>query len=212
MNNLLPPHELVKMHSDNGLIPVETVPMLPGASSPAQNAVLYREQQIAKQQSMNNGHSGGKKKGSRRRSFMRRNHRSYFGGNIQVPSFTQPGAPVSSGNQTPTGASMSANSSALSVQANAVCDGCIGAESLKNPICQGPQCNPIASSQSGGNCVGGNQGLIPDGQTWNCMSGGIKKARKSKKTKKSKKAKKSRKATRSKKAKKSKKTKKSKKA
>ena len=204
MNSLLPPHELVKLHSDNGVIPVETVPMLPGASSPSQNAVLYREQQIAKQQNMNNGHSGGKN-GSRRRSNMCRNRRSYMGGNIQVPSFTQPGAPVSSGFQNPTSASISGNSNALAVQANGVCDECIGSESLKNPICQGPQCNPASVSQKGGNCGYSNQGLIPAGQSWNCMSGGIKKSMKSKKARKSKKAMKSKKARKSKKAKKSKK-------
>ena len=120
---------------------METVPYQSGASSPGQSAILYRQQQIAKQSAMNK--SGGKRR--------RKNHR---GGAQIVPSFNTPGPPVSPGGQSATGASMSANAALTQVFASSVCDKCIG-EASNTPLCQGPQCNPQAGGrvkQRGGDC------------------------------------------------------------
>lgn len=62
MNNLLAPHEVHKIHEDGGVPAVTTEPMLEGASNPAQNALIHRQNTIQQQQNLNNGkHSGGKK-------------------------------------------------------------------------------------------------------------------------------------------------------
>ena len=147
--------------NNTSVIPVETVPYQSGASSPGQSAILYRQQQIAKQSAMNK--SGGK-----------RRRRKYHGGALIVPSFNTPGPPVSSGGQSATGASMSANTALSQGSANSVCDKCIG-EASNTPLCQGPQCNPQAGGtgkQRGGDC--GSGGLILNGQPWGCLSGGKK--------------------------------------
>jgi hypothetical protein len=150
--------------ANTGVVPVESAPLYPGASSPAQSAVMYRQEQTAKQSAMNK--SGGKKR------------RNYRGGAQTVPTFNTPGPQVSSGSQNPNASSMSVNSSLTQGSANSVCDKCIG-EASNSAVCQGPQCNPQAGGrQKGGNC--GANGLIVNGQPWGCLSGG-KKSKKSKK-------------------------------
>lgn len=140
--------------SNIGVIPVESVPYHPGASSPQQSAILYRQSQVEQQNKMNK--VGGQQK--------KRKHRG--GANI-VPTFSTPGPPVGSGGQTATGSSVEANTALTQGGANAVCDKCYGDNSA-SAICQGPQCNPTASAslgQKGGTNCGGNMGLIPNGQT-----------------------------------------------
>ena len=62
MNNHLAPHELHKIHQDGGVPAVITEPMLEGASNPAQNALIHRQNAVQQQQNLNNGkHSGGKR-------------------------------------------------------------------------------------------------------------------------------------------------------
>lgn len=186
--------------SNIGVIPVESVPYHPGASSPQQSAILYRQSQVEQQNKMNK--VGGKQ-----------NKRKHRGGANIVPSFSTPGPPVGSAGQSATGSSVEANTSLTQGSANAFCDKCYG-DNSSSAICQGPQCNPTVSAslgQKGGTNCGGNMGLIPNGQTWGCLSGGKRKSKKSKKSKTAKKSKKSKKSKTSKKSKKSKRSKKSKK-
>jgi len=187
--------------SNTGVIPVESVPYQPGASSPQQSAILYRQSQVEQQNKMNK--VGGKQ-----------NKRKYRGGGNIVPSFSTPGPPVGSGGQTATGSSVQANTSLTQGNANAVCDKCYG-DNSSSAICQGPQCNPTTtgtSGQKGGSSCGENMGLIPNGQTWGCLSGGKRQSKKSRKSIKSKKSMRSKKSNKSKKSKKSRKSRKSKKS
>ena len=197
MNNQLAPHELHKIHQDGGVPALQTEPMLEGASTPAQNALIHRQNAIQHQQTLNNGkHSGGKrmKKRMKKTKKIMRKMKKLRGGNgvtddnIPVPSFPPKGAQVSGGEQTTTNINSGAIGNLLTVHAQSQYD------SVPAPV-----------EQSGGNC-NSNNGLIINGQPWNCMSGGIVK-----KTKKSKKSKKSKKTKKNKKTKKSKKTKKNKK-
>ena len=204
------PHE---QSANSGVTPVQSAPLQDGASSQRQSAVLYRQNQVAKQSSMNTSLSGGKKKKRRYRG---------GSGNAVVPSFNPPGPSVSPVDATTN--SQQSNSTSLTVQAQNACDKCIG-DASNTPTCQSATCNPQAGGkrlQKGGSCGScgiqmggsgcGNGGLIPNGQTWGCMSGGKRRYRKSRKVRKSKKSKKSRKGKKSKKVKKSKKAKKSRKS
>ena len=163
--------------SNSGVIPLENAPLYPGASSPRESALMYREHQINEQNNLNK--MGGKRT-QKRKTKSRKTHK---GGAITVPSFTTVGPQVSAGNQNPNGASQFANTNLLQSNENGVCDKCF--DPTSSPICDTPQCN----AQVGGGC--GNSGLISDGQTWGCMSGGasrrINKSKKSMKSKKSKK-------------------------
>ena len=183
----------------SSVIPLESAPFPPGASSPQQAALITGQQASARQNEMNK--MGGK----------RTYKKKYRGGAQTVPTFSSTGPTVGAGSQSANGASVSSNTSLSQSSANGVCDTCYGANSSSS-ICQGPQCNP--SAMKGGSSCGNAGGLIPNGQSWGCLSGGKKKAKKTKKAKKAKKTKKSKKAKKTKKAKKSKKskTKKSKKA
>ena len=175
----------------SSVIPLESAPFPPGASSPQQAALITGQQASARQNEMNK--MGGK----------RTYKKKYRGGAQTVPTFANTGPTVGSGRQSANGASVSSNTSLTQSSANGVCDTCYGANS-SSAICQGPQCNP--SAMTGGGCSNAG-GLIPNGQSWGCLSGGKKKS----KTKKSKKSKKTKKTKKTKKSKKSK-TKKSKKA
>ena len=192
----------------SSVIPLESAPFPPGASSPQQAALITGQQASARQNEMNK--MGGK----------RTYKKKYRGGAQTVPTFANIGPTVGSGSQSANGASVSSNISLTQSSANGVCDTCYGANS-SSAICQGPQCNP--SAMKGGSSCGNAGGLIPNGQSWGCLSGGKKrsktkrtKATKSKKSKKSKKAKKSKKTKKSNKSKTKKsnksKTKKSKKS
>tara|TARA_Y100000389_G_scaffold195391_1_gene226754 strand:- start:57 stop:686 length:630 start_codon:yes stop_codon:yes gene_type:complete len=204
------PHE---QSANSGVTPVQSAPLQDGASSQRQSAVLYRQNQVAKQSSMNTSLSGGKKKKRRYRG---------GSGNAVVPSFNPPGPSVSPVDATSN--SKQSNFTSLQAGADASCDKCIG-DASNTPTCQSAACNPQAGGkrlQKGGSCGScgiqmggsgcGNGGLIPNGQTWGCMSGGKRRYRKSRKVRKSKKSKKSRKGKKSKKVKKSKKAKKSRKS
>ena len=151
----------------NGVSPVESPPLLDGASSPRESAMLNAQQKSLDQNAMNK--SGGKK---------------YKGGSgtMQVPQFSGPGAGANAG-------SVAANTTSSQGGANAVCDKCFGDVSAMEPTlratCQGPECNP---TQAGGGCSScGAGGLIPNGQTWGCVGGG--KRRKNMKSRKMKKSK-----------------------
>jgi len=204
------PHE---QSANSGVTPVQSAPLQTGASSQRQSALMYRQDQVSKQTSMNNSLSGGKRK-----------KRRYRGGSgtAVVPSFNPPGPSVSPVDATTNSQQTNANS--LATQAQGACDKCIG-DASNTPTCQSAACNPQAGGkrlQKGGSCGScgiqmggsgcGNGGLIPNGQTWGCMSGGKRRYRKSRKVRKSKKSKKSRKGKKSKKVKKSKKAKKSRKS
>jgi hypothetical protein len=177
----------------SSVIPLESAPFPPGASSPQQAALITGQQASARQNEMNK--MGGK----------RTYKKKYRGGAQTVPTFANTGPTVGSGSQSANGASVSSNTSLSQSSANGVCDTCYGANS-SSAICQGPQCNP--SAMTGGGCSNAG-GLIPNGQSWGCLSGGKKKSKS--KTKKSKKSKKTKKTKKTKNTKKSK-TKKSKKA
>ena len=166
------PHQ---QSADSGVTPVQSSPLHDGASSQRQSAVLYRQNQVAKQTSMNNSLSGGKRK-----------KRRYRGGSgtVVVPSFNSPGPTVSPVDATTN--SQQSNSTSLQVGADASCDKCIG-DASNTPTCQSAACNSQAGGkrlQKGGSCgscgiqMGGNGGLIPNGQTWGCMSGGKRRYRK----------------------------------
>jgi hypothetical protein len=183
----------------SSVIPLESAPFPPGASSPQQAALITGQQASARQNEMNKmgGKRGYKKK--------------YRGGAQTVPTFSSTGPTIGSESQSANGASVSSNTSLSQGSANGVCDTCYGANS-SSAICQGPQCNP--SAMTGGGCSNAG-GLIPNGQSWGCLSGGKKKSKtKKSKTKKSKKKKSKTKKSKTKKSKKSKKskTKKSKKS
>jgi len=207
------PHQ---QSEESDVTPFQSSPLPEGATSQRDGAIVYRQNQVAKQNSMNNSLSGGKKK-----------KRRYRGGSgtVIVPSFTSPGPSASPVDATSN--SKQSNFTSLQAGADASCDKCIGDVS-NTPTCQSPACNPQAGGkrlQKGGSCGScgscgiqmggsgcGNGGLIPNGQTWGCMSGGKRRYRKSRKVRKSKKSKKSRKGKKSKKVKKSKKAKKSRKS
>lgn len=159
-----------------GIEPVQTAPFVPGATSSRGSAIAYRQELANNQNNMNQTLGGGG-------SYKKR--KKYKGGiGLTVPSFNTPGPAVSVGPQSPTGASMGANVSLTQGSANAACDKCIGPEASATAICQGAQCNPNATSLlKGGGCDGGcgggvNNGLIPNGQSWGCLSGGAKHKRK----------------------------------
>ena len=182
----------------SSVIPLESAPFPPGASSPQQAALITGQQASARQNEMNKmgGKRGYKKK--------------YRGGAQTVPTFSSTGPTVGAGGQSANGASVSSNTSLTQSSANGVCDTCYGANS-NSEVCQGPQCNP--SAMTGGGCSNAG-GLIPNGQSWGCLSGGKKKSKtktKKTKTKKTKKSKKTKKTKKTKKSKKSKKAKKSRK-
>tara|TARA_B110000037_G_scaffold74184_1_gene88989 strand:+ start:923 stop:1528 length:606 start_codon:yes stop_codon:yes gene_type:complete len=191
----------------SSVIPVESAPFVKGTSSPQQSALESARLQSARQNEMNKvgGKRGYKKK--------------YRGGAQTVPTFSSTGPAVGAGGQTANGASVNSSIALTQGGANGVCDTCYGANS-NSEVCQGPQCNP--SAMKGGSSCNSAGGLIPNGQTWGCLSGGKKKSKKTKtkksktkkakksKTKKTKKTKKS-KTKKSKKTKKTKRTKKSKK-
>ena len=169
-----------------GVVPVTKAPLQPGASSERQSALLYRQDEVAKQNNMNKSLSGGKRRKSRkaRKSRKSRKSRKHRGGKwfitAVVPSFSSPGPVVSPVIMLLVN-SMQTNTTLTQSGANGACDKCIG-DASNTPICQGPACNP--QHQKGGSgcssCTSnGNNGLIPNGQTWGCMSGG--KRRKSKK-------------------------------
>jgi hypothetical protein len=194
--------------ADHGVEPVQTAPLYPGTSSQRDSSAAYAAHNASKQNNMNNTLSGGKRRLSKRRHGSR-GKIVYKGGNVVVPSFSTTGPAVSSGSQSATGSSVAANTASTQGNANAVCDKCIGPEASASAICQGPQCNPQhGGKMKGGSCSEAPSGLIPNGQTWGCLSGGAKKSKKSRKSKKSKKSKKSRKSKKSKKSRKSKKSKK----
>ena len=159
----------------SSVIPVESAPFPQGASSPQQAALITGQQASARQNEMNKvgGKRGYKKK--------------YRGGAQTVPTFSSTGPAVGAGGQTANGASVNSSIALTQGGANGVCDTCYGANS-NSEVCQGPQCNP--SAMKGGSCNSAG-GLIPNGQSWGCLSGGKKKSKKTKtkksKTKKSKK-------------------------
>ena len=185
----------------SGVVPFEQAPLMPGASSPRVSAMMTRAHQNAYQNAMNK--SGGKKNKTRRK----KTRRKIKGGAIVVPSFPS----GQNGSQNPNAASVNSNSTATQGIANSVCDGCFNPNS--SPVCSTSQCGGQSGGCGGSQCggYGGDSGLIPDGQPWGCMSGGIRRRTKSKKSKKSKKSRKSRKSRKSKKSRKIRKTKKSKK-
>ena len=162
------PHE---QSQNSGVMSVDSAPYPDGASSAREASLLHRQQQNEGQNSMNK--SGGKK-------------RNYRGGTLTVPSFSSTGPQVSAGGQDPTSLSQGANTSGSQSLANSQCDGCY--DPTSSPICNTPQCNPEMSQSGGSSC--GASGLISDGQSWGCMSGGKKMRKKTKKTKKTKKSKK----------------------
>ena len=186
----------------SGVVALQSAPLTRGASNHRDAAQMYRLEQNSKQNAMNK--SGGKKRRKKTR-------RKIKGGAIVVPSFSTSGPQVSGGSQNPNTLSAGANSTATQGGANSVCDGCFKHNS--SPVCSTPQCGGQSGGCGGSQCggYGGDSGLIPDGQPWGCMSGGIRRRTKSKKSKKSKKSRKSRKSRKSKKSRKIRKTKKSKK-
>lgn len=187
---------------ENGVAPLESQPLLNGASSPRESAMLNGQQKASEQNAMNK--SGGKRYKGKGGS-----------GTMQVPQFSGPGAGANAG-------SVASNTTNSQGGANAVCDKCFGDVSAMAPelraTCQGPECNPV---QAGGACSSCGGGLIPNGQTWGCVGGGkrrnnrrlrqSKRTKKTKKTKKMKKSKKTKKTKKTRKLKKSRKTRKSKK-
>jgi hypothetical protein len=149
--------------------PVQQSGFEDGASSPRSNAMVYRQNQIATQTSMNNSY-GGKRK--------------YRGGSstMTVPQFSQTGPSVSTGSQTANASSQNVNTTNTQSIENSKCDSCIG-DNSNTTLCQSSECNP----QSGGGC-GNESGLIGPNNSWGCMSGGKTRQRKKgllrKKTKK----------------------------
>ena len=133
---------------ESGVMPFETMPYPPGASSPQQAALIHGQQAAARQNNMNK--VGGK----------RRRQKKYRGGTQTVPTFSSTGPTVGSGGQSANGASASTNTLLTQGGANAVCDKCYGGNS-NSQVCQGPQCNPNAMI-GGSTCNSG--GLIPNGQ------------------------------------------------
>ena len=181
---------------ESSVMPFESAPFPPGASSPQQAALIAGQESATRQNNMNK--TGGK----------RGRNKKYRGGAQTVPTFSSTGPGSGTGGQSANGASASANMSLSQSSANSACDTCYGANS-NSAICQGPQCNPGAMT-GGGSCSGAG-GLIPNGQPWGCLSGGKRKSKKSRKSKNTKKSKKSNKGKKSKKSKKMKKSSRSKK-
>ena len=152
MNSPLAPHEVHKIHQDGGVPAVSTEPMLEGASTPAQNALIHRQNSIQQQQNLNNGkHSGGKKnKSFKKMNFKKRLSlmKKLKGGNnaaddtVQVPSFPPKGAQVSGGDQTTTNLSSGSVGNLLTVKAQSQYD------SVPEPVTP----TTSASAQSGGSC------------------------------------------------------------
>ena len=179
---------LTPSSTNNGIEPVKSAPLYQGASSHRESSMMFTQANASKQNDMNKTLSGGKRKPRKlhRKSNRRKN---YKGGNgtMIVPSFYEPGPAVSSGSQSATGGSITANIASTQGVANAACDKCIGPEASTSAICQGPECNPnheqSGGKMKGGSCTGAG-GLIPNGQTWGCLSGGAKKSKKSRKSKK----------------------------
>ena len=193
------PHQ---QSSSSGVVAQENVGYQDGATSPRNNAMVYRQNQITQQQNINgNTRTTG---GGRRK---------YRGGSssVVVPSFPSSGPPVSSSGQDANSSSQSTNTTNTQSQANASCDSCIG-DASNTTHCQSAACNPNAQT-GGGGCNG--SGLVGLNQTWGCMSGGKRKYKKSRKDttisggrkRKSRKVRKSRKGKKSKKNKRSRKTK-----
>ena len=151
----------------SGVTPFQQSGYQDGATSPRSNAMTYRNNQIAQQQTINR--SGGSK---------RKKRQNGGEGSVVVPSFSTPGPSVSAGGQSANANSASANTTSTQSSANASCDSCIGGAS-KTVHCQSAACNPQAG---GGSCNG--SGLIGPNQTWGCMSGGKSKRKKRKQTKK----------------------------
>ena len=104
------PHE---QSADSGVTPVQSAPLPEGATSQRDGAIVYRQNQDAKQSNMNSSLSGGRK-----------NKRRYRGGSgtVVVPSFTPPGPTVSPVDATTN--SQQSNSTSLSAQAQSACDKC----------------------------------------------------------------------------------------
>jgi len=177
----------------NGVAPVESQPLLDGASSPRESAMLNKQQKASEQNAMNK--SGGKRYKGKGGS-----------GTMQVPQFSGPGSSANAG-------SVASNTTSTQGNANTVCDKCFGDVSVMahalRATCQGPECNPV---QSGGACSSCGGGLIPNGQTWGCVGGGKRRKKKSRKTRKTRKTKKSKKAKKSRKSRKTRKTRKLKKS
>ena len=102
------PHE---QSAKSGVTPVETAPLQPGASSHRESSIMYRQEQVAKQQSMNKQYSGGKRRRCKmckktkkckkcrksRKSRKSRKHRGGSSDGVVVPSFSTPGPAVSAG-------------------------------------------------------------------------------------------------------------------
>lgn len=150
------PHQ---QSSSSGVVAQENVGYQDGATSPRNNAMVYRQNQITQQQNINgNSRTTG---GGRRK---------YRGGSssVVVPSFPSSGPPVSSSGQDANSSSQSTNTTNTQSQANASCDSCIG-DASNTTHCQSAACNPNAQT-GGGGCNG--SGLVGLNQTWGCMSGG----------------------------------------
>jgi len=177
------PHE---QSLESGVTPYSQVGYQDGATSPRSNAMTYRNNQIAQQQSINK--SGGSKRKKRQKGGE---------GSVVVPSFPSSGPPVSGPGQDANSNSVGANTTSTQSSANASCDSCIG-DASKTAHCQSSACNP---QRGGGSCNG--SGLIGPNQTWGCMSGGKSRRKRRTKRKQTK-----RKQTKKRKNKKSKKTKK----
>ena len=156
------PHE---QSESSGVTPFQQVGYQDGASSPRSNAMAYRSSQTQQQQDINT--KGGSKKGRKRQRA--------GAGTVVVPSFASSGPPVSAPGQDVNSNSQNTNSTSLQTQANGSCDSCIGSAS-NTPHCQSAACNP---QTGGGSCNG--SGLVGPNDTWNCMSGGKRKYKKSRK-------------------------------
>jgi hypothetical protein len=174
------PHQ--QSSNSGGVMPVQTSPLHPGASSQRESSAMYRAEQQSAQTQAIKTLSGGKRK-------------AYRGGNgtVQVPSFSTPGPQVS-----PVGAtqnSMQTNSTNLQSSANAACDKCIGDVS-NTPTCQSPACNPLA----GGGQSGGRRRRSHKSNKYHSKKS--HKSRKSRKSRKSHKLKKSHKSRKSRKSRK----------
>ena len=83
----------------SSVIPLESAPFPPGASSPQQAALITGQQASARQNEMNK--MGGK----------RTYKKKYRGGAQTVPTFANTGPTVGSGSQSANGASVSSNTS-----------------------------------------------------------------------------------------------------
>jgi len=158
------PHE---QSGSSGVTPFQQSGYQDGASSPRQNAMMYRNSQVAQQQSINKTGGGYK-----------RQRGGNGNGQLVVPSFSSSGPPVSAPGQDANSNSAGLNASRSQSGAYGSCDSCIG-DASKTAHCQSAACNPQAGG-GGGTCNG--IGLVGLNQTWGCMSGGKKRiSRKNKK-------------------------------